>query len=271
MKNYNLSKIRELLTEGFAEEELRIFSHDTPDFKPVYNRLAQSTGKADLISYLLEHAEQKVLLEKLLAWAKKNNPARYEAHQPYFEKAHVFISYKRNIQPDESVALQLFEALGKEYEVFIDQPTLPGASGIERIEAELRQTDFLIILLSAESIVSEMVLGKIQIVDQLTETQAGRPTLLPVRLAYREPFQYPLSEYLNPLNWAAWDSEADTPRLIEELKQAVSGGALSIDAQSKAQFLQASPPPRCLTRWPQLNPSAWNYPEGRLTRNPPFM
>jgi hypothetical protein len=34
----------------------------------------------------------------------------------------IFISYKRNVAPDEEVALEIFRALkGQQYEVFIDQ------------------------------------------------------------------------------------------------------------------------------------------------------
>jgi hypothetical protein len=205
--------------------------------------LARNTGKAEIIDWLLEYADQKMLLKKLLTWAKDNNPARYKEYQPYYYRAHLFISYKHDVEPDEPVARQVFEALSQQYEVFIDKKMMVGTPWIEHIKAELHRTDFLIIFLSAESICSEMVLDEIKIAHQLAQEQAGRPAMLPVRLAYREPFQYPLSEYLNPINWAFWESEADTPRLIEELKQAVSGGALSIDEGSKAAILQVGPPP----------------------------
>ncbi|MCB9109354.1 MAG: AAA-like domain-containing protein [Anaerolineales bacterium] len=265
MRNsYNLPKIRKLLTEGFTDDELRNFSFDTPDFRPVYDKLAQSTGKADIIGHLLEHAEQKVLLEALLAWAKEHNPTRFEAYQPYFNKAHIFISYKRNVTPDEPVAQQLFEALNDQYDVFIDKTMLVGTPWIEHIEAQLRQTDFLIILLSAESIVSEMVLAEIEMAQQLAQTQVRRPTLRPVRLAYREPFQYPLSAHLNPLNWASWENETDTPQLIEELKQAISGGALSIDDKSKVEFCQVSKPASLPRPLAAAQPVCLESPEGTI-------
>ncbi|MCB0168106.1 MAG: AAA-like domain-containing protein [Anaerolineae bacterium] len=270
MRNtYNLPKIRKLMTEGFTDDELRAFSFDTPAFRQVYEKLAQSTGKAEIVDHLLEHAERKVLLETLLFWAKENNPTRYEDYQPYF-KAHIFISYKRDIKPDEPVAQQIFEALSDQYDVFIDKTMMVGTPWIQHIEAQLRQTDFLIILLSAESIVSEMVLAEIEMAQQLAQTHNGRPTLLPVRLNYREPFQYPLSAYLNPLNWASWESESDTPQLIQELKQAISGGALSIDGQSKAQFCQpttAAALPRPLAA---AQPICLESPEGTIDAQSAF-
>lgn len=80
---HDLPKIRTLLTEGFTAEELRRFCYDTADFRPVYDQLAGNMGKADLIDRLLEHAEKKVLIEKLLTWTRKCNPVRYEQYQPF--------------------------------------------------------------------------------------------------------------------------------------------------------------------------------------------
>lgn len=151
-------------------------------------------------------------------------------------KARIFISYKRGVEPDQPVAEALFQALSQEHEVFIDQTMTVGTRWAERIEAEIRQSDFLISLLSAHSVHSEMVLGEVETAHHLSQKQ-GRPTILPIRLNYREPFVYPLSAYLNGINWAFWDSPADTPRLLEELRQAITGSPLSIATdQSKADL-----------------------------------
>ena len=82
-KNYHSKNIRTLLIKGFSEEELRIFCFDHADFKPVYERLAQATGKAQIVQNLIEHAEQKNLYDILLNWAKEENHAKYKEHQPY--------------------------------------------------------------------------------------------------------------------------------------------------------------------------------------------
>ncbi|MCB0169320.1 MAG: tetratricopeptide repeat protein, partial [Anaerolineae bacterium] len=75
--------IRALLTEGFTPEQLRRFCYDTPEFRPVYDQLAQVTGKAAIIDHLIEHAERCVLFAPLLDWAKEENPAQYERYRPY--------------------------------------------------------------------------------------------------------------------------------------------------------------------------------------------
>lgn len=81
---YNLRNIRTLFIEGFSEEELRDFCFDNPQFRPVYNQFPRNGGKTEIVRQLIDYAEQKVLLEALLVWAKEHNPTRYEQHQPYY-------------------------------------------------------------------------------------------------------------------------------------------------------------------------------------------
>ena len=263
-KHYHLQNIRTLLNEGFSAEELRRLCYEEFSFRPVYDQLAEDSGKAKIIDRLIEYAGQKLLFESLLTLVKERNPARYETHQPYTRKTRIFISYKRNVEPDETVALQLFQAVNQPHEVFIDQTMVVGTPWVERIEAELRQADFLITFLSAESIGSEMVMAEIKMAYQLAQEQAGRPAILPVRLAYREPFQYPLNVYLDPINWAFWANPADTPRLIEELTQAIAGGRLSLGEPAKTAILQISQPAALPQPLASAQPLRLEMPEGTM-------
>ena len=149
------------------------------------------------------------------------------------KRSRVFISYKRDVEPDEPVAQTICSALQQQHEVFIDQKMLVGTPWAERIERELESSDVLIVLLSAHSVQSEMVEHEVELAYRFgqakrVEGAAGCPRILPVRLAYRQPFQYPLSRYLDPLNWAMWTDEGDTAGLIEELLRAIAGEPLSI-------------------------------------------
>jgi hypothetical protein len=171
-------------------------------------------------------------------------------------RSRVFISYKRGIEPDERIALEVYQALSRSHDVFIDQTMTIGTPWAEQIEQELKRSDFLITFLSAQSVQSEMVLGEVEKAHQLGK-QTGKPAILPVRLAYREPFVYPLSAYLNPINWAFWENAADTPRLIQELTQAIAGASLSIDSDSTKRKLTAvAAPPASESIIPQPRPSA---------------
>lgn len=81
--DYHRANIRQLLTKGFSDTELRNFCFDQAEFQEVYDQLAQDTGKEQIVSLIIEHADQNLLFDQLLAWAKKSNPTRYKRHQPY--------------------------------------------------------------------------------------------------------------------------------------------------------------------------------------------
>ncbi|NJM71458.1 MAG: TIR domain-containing protein [Scytonema sp. RU_4_4] len=183
----------------------------------------------------------------------------------------IFLSYKRDVEPDEAVASQVFQALSQQHEVFIDQLMLVGTRWAERIEGEIRQADFLIVFLSSRSVYSEMVEQEIRMAHEMAQVQGGHPVILPVRLAYREPFQYPLSAYLNKINWAFWQSEEDTPRLIAELTQAISGGELPIDkVQAKDYLLEVSEPSAFPRPFSSAQPVALEMPEGTMDSQSAF-
>lgn len=139
----------------------------------------------------------------------------------------IFISYKRNASPDDQVVSAVVQALEPFCEVFIDVKMGVGVAWAERIEAELRHTDFLIPFLSQYSVHSEMVLAEIETAHHLAKENNGMPRILPVRVAYDEPFVYPLSAYLNRLNWAIWHTDNDTSTLIDQLREAIEGGKLA--------------------------------------------
>lgn len=81
---YHLASIRDLLINGFDDMDLRQLCHDVPDFRPVYERLARSTGKAQIVDELITYAVRTMQVETLLALAKERNPARYDLHGPYY-------------------------------------------------------------------------------------------------------------------------------------------------------------------------------------------
>jgi len=156
----------------------------------------------------------------------------------------VFISYKR-AEPDTSVAQALDRALTKAgHQVFVDLKMAVGVDWGKRIEEEIGRADAMAVLLSERSVRSEMVIGEVGTAHRLNKL------ILPVRLAYRAPFEYPLSAWLNRINWAFCEDPASTSRLEEELVRALRGEALSIsDGPSRSEFSAQPetvkiPPPR---------------------------
>ncbi len=152
-------------------------------------------------------------------------------------KKRIFLSYKRDHEPDEPLALRLYDALKQEHSVFIDQAMLVGTKWAERIDSELENSDFIIILLSKKSINSEMVAYEIKKSNELAKRN-GRPLILPIRVAFRDDLPYPISVYLDHINCAFWEDENDSRRLIDELLRVVSGGEPVLVEESRHEITQ---------------------------------
>lgn len=169
--------------------------------------------------------------------------------------ARVFISYKRNAEPDESFSARAFGAFREDgHEVFIDRAMKVGTPWAEEIEANVRQSDFLIILLTSESSQSEMVRGEVEIARNEAVRRGGKPRILPVRLAFEGRLPYPLSSYLDPLQYLVWSGESATERVLQELRAVLTGRELSLPSDFVAPTSPASTPPEHSANLPSKLP-----------------
>ncbi len=140
----------------------------------------------------------------------------------------VFVSYKRGIEPDDQVAAAIVEHFEKSHDVFIDTKMMVGSHWAERIETEIAGSDFVIALLSGQSVDSEMVQAELELASRLAQQNQGSPYILPIRLNFSSAFSYPLSAHLNHLNWAIWEDESDTPDLLSKLDEALKNQSLPV-------------------------------------------
>jgi hypothetical protein len=142
--------------------------------------------------------------------------------------AKIFISYKRNAEPDQSLAARIFEALQQQgHSVFIDRTLTVGQQWAAEIESKVRNSDYLIVLLTSASSHSEMVKGEVEIAREQASKTSATPRILPVRLAYTGPLPYPLNGWLDPIQYAPWRGDSDTEQVIRELIAAIAGTPLS--------------------------------------------
>jgi hypothetical protein len=138
---------------------------------------------------------------------------------------HIFISYRRTVEADEALAREVVRQLSQYCRVFIDQIITVGTDWAREIEQQLSLSDYLIVFLSKDSVQSEMVRGEIETAQRMASERGGKPKILPARVAFHDALQYPLSAYLNRIQWATWENEAGTPRLLAELSKAINGSA----------------------------------------------
>ncbi|MCU0548074.1 MAG: AAA-like domain-containing protein [Leptolyngbya sp. Prado105] len=138
----------------------------------------------------------------------------------------VFISY-RSQDPDMSLAQEFHHGLEEAgYSTFMAGESIRlGEDWAKRIDAELLQCDYFLLLLSERSSVSEMVTEEVRRAKQLHD-QTGKPTILPIRLNFpiSAPLNYDLRGYQQRIQQRQWQTVEDTAEILAEILALLSEG-----------------------------------------------
>ncbi len=135
----------------------------------------------------------------------------------------VFISY-RHQEPDSLLAPAFAEALNAAgHEVFIDTGIRWGSDWVKRITEALERSEFLLLLLSRESGLSEFLVKEVKIASKLAR-QRKFPIILPIRLEFpfSEALPYQLDNELHSIQQESWNGPNDTVRLVKQLLTTVA-------------------------------------------------
>jgi hypothetical protein len=145
--------------------------------------------------------------------------------------AKIFVSYKRNVDPDQALAGRVVaELTAAGHSVFYDQRLKVGEEWAREIETQVRASDYLVVLLTAASSASEMVRGEVEIARKAAQEGSGSPKILPVRVAFSDALPYPLSAYLDSIQYAFWSGSTDTDPVIAALRAAIAGTPVASSA-----------------------------------------
>jgi hypothetical protein len=140
-----------------------------------------------------------------------------------------FISYRRRAQVDARLALFLVERLKHAgCEVFIDQGMPLGVDWSAEIDRSIVWCDYLVVLISQESVSSEMVQAEVRRAHQASKAE-GRSKILPIRVAYTGSIGYELDSYIGKLQYALWQGVADDENIVAKVLQAAAGQAVPLD------------------------------------------
>jgi len=132
----------------------------------------------------------------LRGWPEIKKKAKSPTH-----KAHIFLCYKRDADPDQALADYLEKNLTVQGHIcFIDRTMRMGENWLQRIDAEIKQSDFLVVLISKNSANSEMVQAEVRRAYEYRRTQ-GHPQILPIRVAYDDLLPYSIDAFINPLQY----------------------------------------------------------------------
>src|SRR5262249_24135969 len=132
--------------------------------------------------------------------------------------------------------------------------------------------DYLIVLLSLEAVKSEMVLAEIRRAYR-RQKDVGRPRFIPIRVRNTDELAYELDAYLGGISIAVWNEEADSAKLLTELRAALAGTATefrpkspdksNITGTNPTQITGARPSPAC-------DPRLLRRPGGTIKLSDPF-
>jgi hypothetical protein len=144
-----------------------------------------------------------------------------EPPQKTAKTARVFISY-RSQPPDCDLAEEFYQALKAQgHEVFMAAESIRlGDNWSQRIDRELEQCDYFLLLLSPKSATSEMVTEEVRRAKELRDTRdLGKPGILPIRVDFpmSSPLNYDLRGYLNRIQQREWKSDEDTAQILQEI------------------------------------------------------
>ncbi|MBV9764122.1 MAG: AAA-like domain-containing protein [Acidobacteriaceae bacterium] len=152
-----------------------------------------------------------------------------------------FISYKHDSEPDVRIANAVLQGLtAAGHNVFIDNQIRIGEHWPQIIEEKLSAADYVIVLLSEAATASEMIIEEVAMARRIRKKQ-GRPKILPVRVAYEEPFPYDLGAWLDRIQCAFWRKESDDSIILDQILAAIATGSLpgQIGVNSVATALTA--------------------------------
>jgi serine/threonine-protein kinase len=163
----------------------------------------------------------------------KNMPRNLVRKEGYVPK--IFISTAHR-EPDISIASEFakeLNALG--YRTFLAKTDIPmGKDWLSEIHNELEACDYLLLLLSKNSLASEMVLEEVQ---KIKELQRGSdfPAILPVRinLPFDYNINYALLKQIDKIQQLVWESKQDTKKIVKKISIVMSqGGFLEPSTES---------------------------------------
>lgn len=132
-----------------------------------------------------------------------------------------FISY-RHVKPDEDLAQVLEKSLSQQgHKVFVDTQLLVGMKWAAEIEKQIKASDTFIVLLSADSIRSDMVRQEVELAYTLSQERGEKFVILPIRVDFKGELPFDLGAYLNAFQYERWTPGQPFEKVAAQVLKAV--------------------------------------------------
>jgi hypothetical protein len=135
----------------------------------------------------------------------------------------VVVLHYRRAERDRNISKLIEDhltALG--HSVFVDHYVDVGITWAREIDQHIRSADIVIPLLSAASIVSEVLASEIQAADEARQKHGAKPRIIPVRIGYSGPMPESISYVTESLPPVIWNSESGDAGFIAALDAALN-------------------------------------------------
>ncbi len=253
---YIYKNVRNLLTNGFNEEELRQLCYDEPELKTVYDNWPRGTPRSTFVQELIDYADRRLQLDMLLKRANELNPARYNEHQPYYEGegetvspaaatptspadvpetppqgTDIFISYSRR---DLDFVKRLYNyLLANNISTWFDQTSIEiGDQWRETIVNGIMGCKIFVVVLSPESAGSKNVRKEIDLAERNGKKivpliwRGDSNTVIPPAIAYQ-------LAGINYFNFREEASEENLSKIANVIKKLLGGESMAQAAASQ--------------------------------------
>ena len=218
------TQLRQLLVTAFDSNELDRLCVDLVGDSEIVP--GAKDDKLTRATKVIQYFDKRGRTLDVIAWCytlRPNLRGELDRLRQQMLPAKFFISYRRNSADDNQLAHYLHDeltALG--HQVFIDTTMRTGAAWLDEIDRQIKDSDFLIVLLSPNSVDSEMVKSEVQRAAEYRKLQS-KPQTLPVRMGFEELLPYSLGAFLNPLQYVVWADANDNARVRDEILAALAG------------------------------------------------
>jgi 3-methyladenine DNA glycosylase AlkC len=175
---------------------------------------------------LPEQAADIDMLEQAEAAEQNEEDAAQQGVEPP-KRPSIFISHKRDVDLDDSIAARLAQDLsGLCEDIYLDTEMHLGVEYEKVIVDKLKDADFVIALISKSANSSEWVKTELQYADHFNKEQ-GHPVIIPVRMGYTELYDPLINVYLNRFNAIFWDCKSYA-KLLKQLESTLRNEPQSV-------------------------------------------
>ncbi|MCA9706134.1 MAG: AAA-like domain-containing protein [Myxococcales bacterium] len=175
--------------------------------------------QAVLLGAVHERADQRYSTMARFADALReilDGPSRAESRP-----LRVFISCRGDVAADLELALRFYDALADAgASAFLAPKNTTGDDcWVQAVTQAMSASDVLLLLLSPQAAVSEMVAREVELAHRLDEARADVLRIVPVKVRFPEGDAqlHPVQEYLQGLEHSSWHDGHDTARIVRRV------------------------------------------------------